>query len=40
MGLADRCPDAFPPPFAGAWGDDAHGLWAEIDPAAQGAEVT
>ncbi len=31
MGLADPCPDAFPPPFAGAWGDDAHGLWAEIE---------
>ncbi len=25
-----RRPPRFPPPFARAWGDDAHGLWAEF----------
>lgn len=25
-----RWPDAFPPPFADAWGDDSYGLWAEF----------
>ena len=25
-----RWPDAFPPPFADAWGDDRFGLWAEF----------
>ncbi|MGQ0591763.1 MAG: SUMF1/EgtB/PvdO family nonheme iron enzyme [Gammaproteobacteria bacterium] len=29
--MADRYPDPFPPPFAAAWGDDAHGLWAEFE---------
>jgi formylglycine-generating enzyme len=29
--MADRFPDPFPPPFAGAWGDDVYGLWAEFD---------
>lgn len=27
---ADRYPPQFPPPWASAWGDDEHGLWAEF----------
>ena len=30
MNAAARFPNPFPPPFAGAWGDDAFGLWAEF----------
>ncbi|MGH8569966.1 MAG: SUMF1/EgtB/PvdO family nonheme iron enzyme, partial [Gammaproteobacteria bacterium] len=29
--MPDRFPDPFPPSFAGGWGDDAYGLWAEFD---------
>lgn len=25
-----RQPDPFPPPWAAAWGDDRHGLWADL----------
>ena len=31
MELADRFPNPFPPPFASAWGDDGHGLWAAVE---------
>jgi len=31
MDAASRFPELFPPPFASAWGDDVHGLWAEFE---------
>ncbi len=34
-----RRPPRFPPPFARAWGDDVHGLWAEFCVASGAARI-
>ena len=34
-----RAPHPFPPPWASAWGDDAHGLWADAEVSVNGPPV-
>ena len=36
MDQTTRSPHPFPPPFADAWGDDAFGLWADVELSASG----